>query len=125
MQKTMLLLAAAACALSALACATLPEEPEPWRYRYNVGILTPNTPEGLACRRECLTSVGTCSYYRQGALQVTIEAGRYSRAYGCPGMVSDCLELCPGAIVDPDNPPEMIPVYPTVPAEEDGHEFAD
>lgn len=107
----------AAGAILALSCS-------PAVYRYRAGILTPDTPEGNACRRECLALVGSCLYYRKGDTQVIIEAGPYSHRHGCPGIISDCLITCPGAIVDPDDPPRMIPVgwgYT------DGgpHEFAD
>lgn len=82
----------------------------PTAYRYRVGILTPNTPEGNACRRECLALIGACVYYRKGDVQVWIEAGDYSYLYGCPGLISDCLVTCPGAIVNPDDPPRFIAV---------------
>lgn len=103
MRKTMLLAVGAVAALSAIGCT------RPY-YRYHAGVLTPATPEGMACRRECLALVGQCTYYWRDDVQVRVEVGRWSQRYGCPGLVSDCLELCPGAMVDPEHPPQMIPV---------------
>lgn len=118
MRKTMLLAVGAVAALSAIGCT------RPY-YRYHAGVLTPATPEGMACRRQCLALVGTCSNYLRGDHAVIVEVGRWTRAYGCPGMVSDCLELCPGAMVDPEHPPRMIPVGFVDDGDDDGAEFAD
>lgn len=111
----------AAIALSLLGCG-------PAAYRYRVGVLTPDTPEGNACRRECLALVGVCAYYREGSVQVHIEAGAYSSRYGCPGIVSDCLLTCEGAIVARDDPPRMVPVgwgYSDDAEEREDDEFVD
>lgn len=121
MRKTMLLAVGAVAALSAIGCT------RPY-YRYHAGVLTPATPEGMACRRQCLALVGTCSNYLRGDHTVVVEVGRWTRAYGCPGMVSDCLELCPGAVVDPEHPPRMIPVGfgdDGDDGDDEGAEFAD
>jgi len=96
-------------ALALVALVALPACP-PAYFRYQAGITTPDTPEANACRRQCLALVGSCTYYRDGETQVRVEAGRYSQEFGCPGMVSDCLALCPGAAVDTAAPPALIPV---------------
>lgn len=82
-------------------------------YVYRAGIVTADTEEGRACRRECLGVIGVCGNYagtdRAGrSVPVFIEAGPYSREHGCPGVISDCLETCPGARVDAEAPPAMI-----------------
>lgn len=80
---------------------------------YRAGILTADTDEGRACRRECLSAIGGCSNYwartRDGATAtVYIQAGPYSQRHGCPALISDCLATCPGAKEDPAAPPAMI-----------------
>ena len=84
----------------------------PSYYRYVHGVRTPNSVEANACRRQCIQSIGVCRNYTYGKLPVYIEAGTYSAAYGCPGVFTDCLLLCPGAELDEENPPAMVPSYP-------------
>jgi hypothetical protein len=96
--------AAALLVVAAFGCA-----PTTSHMRYRVGVDVPSTPEALSCKRECLALYGPCANYSSGTLDVTPEAGKYSKLYGCPGLVSDCLLTCPGAALA-DNGPGLVPV---------------
>jgi len=98
---------------AALGCALAGCRIPPSAYAYEVGIEVPTTPEGQACRRQCLTSIGVCSNYTtwNGAEMVPLfpHAGEYSSRFGCPGLVSDCLATCPGAH-ETAGGPRVVPI---------------
>lgn len=100
--------AAALLMIAVVGCA-----PRTSHLRYRVGVEVPKTPEALSCKRECLALYGPCTNYRSGNLVVLPEAGKYSKLYGCPGLVSDCLLTCPGAAVAGHGPSLVEVQVPT------------
>lgn len=55
-------------------------------------VVVPNTPDGLACQRECMTVFYTC------------QGGRGRNAKVCAAGQQECLATCPGAIYSDGTP---------------------
>lgn len=79
--------------------------------RHAVSVVVPNTPEGLACERQCLGIFHAC------------QGGRGSNAKVCRKEYDGCLETCPGAMfsdgrrargsmTQPNGTPALAPVPP-------------
>ncbi len=77
------------------------------QYHYRVGVDMPTTAEAAACQRECMALFGACPQ-AIGAAPVIPVVGPHSLAYGCPGLVTDCMLTCPGAQLAADGP-ALIP----------------
>lgn len=109
---------AVVAALSALTLACV--EGGTIRYRFIPGVDVPKTPEGGVCVRQCMglltnscAMTGTSSTQVTKTLEgtathVTVETsyaiGPHTDKLGCPGLYSDCLLTCPGAVQTPEGP---------------------
>ena len=76
-------------------------------------VVIPNTPEGLACERECMSVFQAC------------KGGRRANQRNCLVQQQRCLETCPGAmfsdgtaargsLTQPNGTPAIAPTAPPV-----------
>ena len=93
MRLSILLLALCSCGGPGLLVGTPPPT-----YVYTPGVELPDTAEAQACKRQCMPLAQRCDNYDPvTSASVIADVGPYSRKFGCPGVLTDCLLTCPGA----------------------------